>query len=302
MHVGFIGTGSMGQMLVKAFTAAGALRPADVVASNRSPHKLSQLAATVPGLRAAGNVELVQECPVVFVCVKPLETGALLDEIGPSVTNEHLIITLTNAIPLADFERALPARVAKLIPSITQEALGGVALVMYGCRINAADREYLEGLIAAIAHPRVIDEERARVCADLTSVAPAFLCYLLRGMATAAAQRQPLLSRSDADTLVRLMAEGVGRLLGSGEYDCAEVVRRVAVPGGLTAEALKVMEHSIGDLWEQVLATTSMCEEERRLSLSAAAPGNRGRTPLLPPELPGGGRPPGQQAGGAHTR
>lgn len=42
MKVGFIGTGSMGSLLIDTFLRSGALEPCDVMASNRSPGRLME--------------------------------------------------------------------------------------------------------------------------------------------------------------------------------------------------------------------------------------------------------------------
>ena len=266
MNVGFIGAGSMGQMLIRALTDAGALQPGQITASNRTPAKLADLAGQVPGISLAGNAELAARCPLIFLAVKPREIDAVLDEIAGTLTADHLLIVLTNAFPLGELEAVVPSRTAKVIPSITQATHAGVALLMLGARATDADRAHLEGLLSAISHPVVIEERTARACADLTSVAPALVCALLQDLAQAAARRPDGPAPELAEALVRRMAGGVGRLLGGGEFSAAEVVRRVAVPGGLTVEALKALR-AVPDLWDQILAVTARSEEERRVRL-----------------------------------
>ncbi len=48
MKVGFIGTGSMGSILIEAFIQSGALNPEDIIASNRTASKVERLAAAYP--------------------------------------------------------------------------------------------------------------------------------------------------------------------------------------------------------------------------------------------------------------
>lgn len=67
MKVGFIGTGSMGSLLIDAFLSSGALNPCDVLASNRSLNKLLELEDRHPGINLCGsNSETATGSDIVF--------------------------------------------------------------------------------------------------------------------------------------------------------------------------------------------------------------------------------------------
>ena len=91
--VGFIGTGSMGRTLVEALIRSGALRPSEILLSNRTRSKAEALAESHPGIRIAeSNAELVREADWVFLCIKPRDYREVLDEIGGmgrKRTNDH---------------------------------------------------------------------------------------------------------------------------------------------------------------------------------------------------------------------
>ncbi|MFO7172697.1 MAG: pyrroline-5-carboxylate reductase dimerization domain-containing protein [Bacillota bacterium] len=259
MDVGFIGTGSMGGMLVRSLVRHGALAPEQVWAANRTPGKLEALRAAVPGIHTAPTAT-VSTCPVVFLCVKPGDTRAALAEMEPALRADQLLILLSNLVPIAGVEEQVPCRVAKVIPSLAQEAGCGIALVMYGRRVTPRDRQWLEGLLGAISRPLVIEESQGRTCADLTSCGPAFLACVLREMALAASRQQPDLPPEMAAAMVRETVLATARLLEAG-MDFEAIIRRVAVPGGVTAAGLAVLEEQIPGTWEQLLTATRHREE-----------------------------------------
>lgn len=79
MKAGFIGTGSMGSILIEAFIHSGAFNPEQIVAGNRTIRKVELLAETYPGLLVAqSNREVVLESDIIFLCVKPSEFKRLL--------------------------------------------------------------------------------------------------------------------------------------------------------------------------------------------------------------------------------
>lgn len=264
MKVAFIGTGSMGAMLVRALVHSGALRPGQVWAANRGQEKLLNLVRSVPGIHATSAAEAVRLAQVVFLGVKPTETAACLADLDDHLTADQILIILSNMLELADVEQRVPCRVVKVIPSLAHSVLGGVSLLTFGSRITAPDRELVVGLLARISKPYVIREDLGRICSDLTSCGPAFIAAVLKEMANAACQVQPELPAEVADALVRETALATARLLTEGGLSCADVMQRIAVPGGITAEALSVLSDWAPSGWQRTFFTTHRSEEKKR--------------------------------------
>ena len=72
VHLGFIGTGHMGSMLIRKFIETGAAAPGDIIASNRTREKAELLARDL-GIQLGGNREVAAQSDVIFLCVKPLD-------------------------------------------------------------------------------------------------------------------------------------------------------------------------------------------------------------------------------------
>lgn len=154
MNVGFIGTGSMGSLLVQAFLASGSLRPEQVWVTNRTPAKAHALSERFPGLRVTPNAEQVADaCDRVFLCVKPLEYRDVLARIANRLRPEQWLISITSPVSVADLEALLAAKVVKVIPSITNGALSGALLVVRGSRFSDAEHRELLGWLRAIGRP-----------------------------------------------------------------------------------------------------------------------------------------------------
>ncbi|HEY3368916.1 MAG TPA: pyrroline-5-carboxylate reductase dimerization domain-containing protein [Symbiobacteriaceae bacterium] len=264
MNVGFIGMGNMGQMLVTALARSGVVQPGTLYASNRSGEKLKRIAAAVPGVRTVTNGELAQQCPTVFLCVKPGETKAVLDEVAPYITHDHLLVSITNTIEIATLEKSVRARVAKVIPSLLHAVDDGVSLLMFGERCTDTDRVLLERLMGAVSRPCVIAETQARVASDLTSCGPAFLSYVLRAMAQAALHYQPDLPPDTVNAMIRRTAMATCRMMEQTNLTFDDVIARVSTPGGITADGIKVLDEQLAGVWEQVIETTMVKEEAKK--------------------------------------
>ncbi|KUP23810.1 late competence protein ComER [Paenibacillus sp. DMB5] len=256
MKVGFIGTGSMGGLLIDTFLSSGALDPSNILASNRSPGKLLELQKLHPGLTVcASNIETASGSDIVFLCVKPLQFKALTDEIAPYLRSEQIVVSITSPVQLHHLESVLPSKIAKIIPSITHSVKSGTSLCIFGSRLNKKDRQSLLQLFSFIGVPAEIPESHTRIASDFSSCGPAFLSYFLERWIEAAVSAtgidEALVSRLAGEMLL-----GTGKLLTEGSFTPQELQERVAVRGGITAEALNHLRISLEGVFERLITTT----------------------------------------------
>lgn len=256
MKVGFIGTGSMGSLLIDAFLSSGALDACDVLASNRSSTRLIQLQKHHPGITICGsNRDTATGNDIVFLCVKPLEFKTLTDEIAPCLNSEQIVVSITSPVQLYHLESVLPSKIAKVIPSITHSVKSGTSLCIFGSRINKKDRLLLLRLLSFISVPAEILENHTRIASDFSSCGPAFISYFIERWIAAAVEatgiEEALVSRLAGEMLL-----GTGKLLTEADFTPQELQERVAVRGGITAEALNHLRSSLEGVFERLITTT----------------------------------------------
>lgn len=256
MKFGFIGAGSMGSLLVEAFIRAGAMRPEDIAVSSRTRAKAEALAQRYAGLCVApSNADVAKQADLLFLCIKPADYGAVLNEIAPIVRPEQIAVSITSPVTLAQLERLLPCKAVKIIPSIANAAHAGALLLMWGKRLESGDRDLLSSLFGTIGRLVEIREEDVRAASDISSCGPAFFAYLLGAFADAAAQQSGM-ARQTAIALASEMLLGTARLLLEHGYTTSELQARVSVPGGITAAALETLQSETGDAFAAVLRVT----------------------------------------------
>ena len=255
MKVGFIGTGSMGSLLIDAFLSSGALEPSEVLAANRSPNRLLQLQKRHPGISMGSNREIAAESDIVFLCVKPLQFKQLTDEIASCLRSDQIVVSITSPVQLYHLESALPSKIAKVIPSITHCVKSGTSLCIFGSRLHKKDRLVLLQLLSFIGIPEEISESHTRIASDFSSCGPAFISYFLERWIEAAVEATGI----DETLITRLAGEmllGTGKLLTEGDFAPQELQERVAVRGGITAEALNHLRTSLEGVFERLITTT----------------------------------------------
>lgn len=254
MRMGFIGTGSMGSMLIQSFSQAK--QELSIVACNRSDEKIRCITARFPSVEVKTNpVEVAQACDMLFLCVKPGDAYPVLEQIRSVLHADQYFVSITSALSLEVLENYISSRVIKIIPSITQAVSSGVILTMFGSRLDERHHKEVEKWLSLIGKPIHINEKDTRVCSDLTSCGPAFVALLLREFSLAAA-RQGGIHKELATRLVTEMTHGLGKLLVEGGFTFEEIIERVSVPGGITAAGIHYLEPAIQGVFDQLLLTT----------------------------------------------
>lgn len=262
MKVGFIGTGSMGSILIDSLIRSGALMPEQVTAANRTAAKVELLSAKHPGLRAArSNIEVILEAELIFLCIKPVEFKRVIDEIRQVTLPSQIIVSITSPVLIKHLEDQLNCKIAKVIPSITNYMLGGASLCMYGERMEDEDKRMLENLLASISEPIRISESHTRITSDISSCGPAFFAHLLQKFIDSAVAETGI-PYEQATRLASHMLLGTGKLLTEGDFTPETLQNRVAVPGGITAEGLRLMDHELDGMWARLIRITHAKYEE----------------------------------------
>jgi len=268
--IGFIGTGSMGSILIESLLSAKALSPGHIIVSNRTPAKAEQLAHRHPGLVVAkNNLELAKAAKILLLCVKPMEYSVMLEQISPALTPEHLLITITSPIKLEQLEAWVPSAVARVVPSITNAAQGGVCLCEFGVRIQDEQRQFIRALFSHISTPIEVTEPFLRVTSDIASCGPAFLSYILQQMIHDAVQETGI-SEEAATYLTTQMVIGMAELLRKEAFTLPTLQKRVCVPGGVTGEGLIPLQNGIPGLFAEVFRRTQakFAEDQEMLERS----------------------------------
>jgi len=256
MSVGFIGTGSMGSILIEAFIESDALLPQDIIVCNRTPSKSERLAELYEGLTVAESNTLVAlQSSIIFLCVKPAEFNQVIAEIAPVLLPTQIVISITSPIQISFLEQQLRAKIAKVIPSITNYVLSGVTLCIFGERMLPEDQQNVDNLLSYISEPIQIKENFTRISSDISSCGPAFFAFLLQKFIDAAVEETGI-PQQQANRLACEMLLGTGKLLTEGGFTPGELQMRVAVPGGITAEGLKLMDKELKDVFHQLIRIT----------------------------------------------
>ena len=257
MIVGIIGTGTMGTILIDAFIASEALRPEQLIITNRSLEKARLIANRHKRIKVASeNIEIIQRAQLVFICVKPKELPHVFSEIRSILKPEQCVVTITSPLSESQLDSLVICSTARIIPSITNRALSGVSLFTFGKKCTNEWRKKLFQLFKKISHPIEIDKSNTRIAADITSCGPAFISFLLQKFIQAAVTVGGM-SEVQTMKLTEEMIIGFAQLLKKNQYNLVTLQEKVCVKGGLTGEGIRVLENGVGNMFEEMFKATN---------------------------------------------
>ncbi len=118
MKIGFIGAGNMTQALVKGIVEAKEIRPDHILVSNRTEGKLIKLSEQFNVQTRSHNQEIISECDVVIIAVKPQDFAKALEGLTGQFTEKQIVISLAPGISFDSLEKQIPSgRLVRLMPN-----------------------------------------------------------------------------------------------------------------------------------------------------------------------------------------
>ncbi len=130
--IGFIGVGNMAQAIIKGLLESKTVAARSLFASNRSAGKL-QKATDFFGIQSCtDNEALIDQCDVVFLCMKPQDLAAAIDPIASTFRDGQIVISLAAGVTLHTLQKKLPqcriVRVMPNTPALIQKGMFGYVM------------------------------------------------------------------------------------------------------------------------------------------------------------------------------
>ena len=240
--IGCIGCGNMGGALASAIAKTeNSLYLADMDAA-----KASALAERL-GASCLSVDEIIAECDMVLIGVKPQGLGALAEEIAPLVSARKGEITLVSMCAGVSLEKlasffGLDARIIRIMPN-TPAAVGeGMILYVPGAHCREEDVALFLSALAPAGKLSLIPEDKIDAASAVSGCGPAFVYMFAQGMAEGGVLCG--LSYADALAFAAKTMVGAGQMILEGIGHPEALKDAVCSPGGSTIEGVRVLENA----------------------------------------------------------
>ena len=263
MKVGIIGYGRMGKMLLEKFVLSGVVGRNDLFVSNRTPDKLRDVHETAIVLK--NNREIAERSDVIFLCVRPGDLKTVLEEIRNDLKPESILISLNGSVSFDTLGKIVVHKIAKVIPSITAEINESQTLVCCNSLMDSADKEMLYTLLRVIGDVIELPEHEMGTGSELVSCMPGFIASLFDVLCNSA-KKHTEIPHGEIVHMVLQTLHATSELMLRNDMSFDHVVARVATPGGITEEGVKVISEQFPRTADALFDRTL---EKRRLTAEA---------------------------------
>ena len=206
--VAFIGSGAMGEAMIKGMLARALIRPEQITASDPVEARRQTIARDY-GVRTTGdNQEAVDQADVVVLSIKPQVLGKVLPGLGGKIRRDALVLSIIAGAPIVTLAAGLGHdRIVRTMPNTPAQVGKGMTVWTATPAVSEAQRQETRLILGALGEEIAVDDEAYLDAATgLSGSGPGFVFLLLEALIDAGVQVG--FSRDDAQKMVLQTVEG----------------------------------------------------------------------------------------------
>jgi pyrroline-5-carboxylate reductase len=241
-RIAILGTGKIGEALLKGLLDSGWRRPEEIAASVRRQDHADELRERY-GLDATlSNADAIRDAGLVVVAVKPQDIEGLLGEIGGLVSAEQTVLSIAAAVPTSLLERLLApgVPVVRAMPNTPAVVHEGIAGICAGAHAGEEQLQLAEEVLRHLGSVVRVAEPYMDAVTAVSGSGPAYFALLAEAMIEAGILLG--LSREISTQLVVQTMLGTAKQLRDLKMHPVELREGVTSPGGTTIAAIRELE------------------------------------------------------------
>jgi pyrroline-5-carboxylate reductase len=239
--IGVVGTGNMGEALIRGLLQAGGAEPGQVVGSDPTPERVAALVEKYGIRMTTRNLEVARAADILVLSVKPQVMERVLEEIGSEIRAHALVISIAAGIPISAIETRLPqARVIRTMPNTPALVGAGATAIAVGGHATEADLQAARGIFDSVGMTVVLDEVLMDAVTGLSGSGPAYVFLMIEALSDAGVKVG--LSRHHAQALAAQTVLGSAKLLIETHEHPGRLKDMVTSPGGTAIAGLHTLE------------------------------------------------------------
>ena len=240
-RIAIIGGGRIGEALLSGLVSSGW---DDIVVTTRTQSRVDALHEKYSVDATTSNPQAIEGAGVVVLAVKPQDIDALLAEIGPLLTGEQLVVSVSAAIPTRYVEKRIAdgvpvVRAMPNAPSTVHEGMAGIAA---GSHAGDEHLALADDILSHLGRVVRVAEDHMDAITAVSGSGPAYFALLAEAMIEAGILLG--LSREISTTLVVQTMLGTAKQLRDEGMHPVELRESVTSPGGTTIAAIRELEQA----------------------------------------------------------
>src|SRR5262245_24217860 len=274
---GFIGSGRMATAMIQGMLRAGIAPAEEICASDPLPAARTALQSETGVTVFDSNLPVVERSEVLVLAVKPQNMREVLHQLRPTVTPEHLVVSIAAGITIASIEDGLGSigRIVRVMPNTPALVGEGASAYAMGPRTRPEDEAVVGSCLGAVGRAVRVPESALDAVTGLSGSGPAFVYLVIEALSDGGVRVG--LPREVATLLAAQTVLGAARMVTETGQHPGVLKDQVASPGGTTIAGLHALERSgvRGALIDAVEAATRRSAELAALARARAPEATR---------------------------
>lgn len=240
--IGFIGSGNMAYALINGLTKKDPNMKKNIYISDKSKEKSQNLSVQFNINLCSNNHDLVSQCDVIFLAVKPTAYSIVLKEISPFISNTKILVSIAAGITIDYIEKFFnkPIKLVRTMPNTPVLVQQGMTAITPNKFISQDELSFIISLFKSVGKVDIIEESLMDVIPAISGSSPAYVFLFIEALADGAVlQGMP---REKAYIYAAQAVLGAAKMVIETEQHPGDLKDKVCSPGGTTIEAVYSLE------------------------------------------------------------
>lgn len=238
-----IGSGKMGEALVRGLLESGAFRPDQIRSADRDPARCAFMEKTCGVSTHRDNREAVRGADLVLLAVKPQDMETALTEVAEALSSEAVVMSIAAGVTTDWLRQRLRghAKVVRAMPNAAALVCKSTTALYFCPGIEERERKEIQEIFGTVGACVIVEkEDHLDIVTGLSGSGPAYVFLLLESLAEAGVTLG--LSRPVAVELALHTVLGSAHLALESGKPFSALREMICSPGGTTLAGLKVLE------------------------------------------------------------
>lgn len=239
--IGFIGGGNMAEALIKGLLQ-GAYPVERILVSEPSDPRREHLAEAYGVCSTPENLELIKQCDIIVLAIKPQIADEVLEGIAAAYTADKLLVSILAGVSCEMIENHfdVSARVVRVMPNTPALVSEGASAVCAGRFSSHEDLMLVRHLFETVGQVQMIDERQMDAVTGLSGSGPAYVYTIIEALADGGVREG--LRRDIAHALAVQTVVGAALMVRETGEHPAILRDRVCSPGGTAITGVSTLE------------------------------------------------------------
>jgi pyrroline-5-carboxylate reductase len=239
--IGFIGGGNMAEAIIKGLLEA-TLPAAKILVAEPSDPRREHLQEAYGVAVTSENLDVVRQCEVVVLAVKPQIADEVISGFAGSWRRECLLISILAGTSCAQIEKHFDGelRLARVMPNTPALVGEGATAICRGHHAGHDDLMLVRHLFETVGQVQLIDERQMDAVTGLSGSGPAYVYTIIEALADGGVREG--LRRDIAHALAVQTVVGAALMVRETGEHPAILRDRVCSPGGTAITGVSTLE------------------------------------------------------------